>query len=36
MTVVVVGSGPSGVHFAKTLLEKGVPVTMIDGGAAAT
>lgn len=30
--VTVVGSGPSGVHFAKTLLEKGIGVTMIDAG----
>lgn len=33
MSVVVVGSGPSGVHFALTLLRKGIPVTMLDGGA---
>jgi choline dehydrogenase-like flavoprotein len=32
VTVVVVGSGPSGVHFALTLLRKGIPVTMVDGG----
>lgn len=30
--MVVVGSGPSGVHFALTLLHKGIPVTMVDGG----
>jgi choline dehydrogenase-like flavoprotein len=30
--VVVVGSGPSGVHFALTLLQKGYPVTMLDVG----
>ena len=30
--VVVVGSGPSGVHFAQTLLEKGYAVTMVDVG----
>jgi choline dehydrogenase-like flavoprotein len=32
VSVVVVGSGPSGVHFARTLLDKGIPVTMVDGG----
>jgi len=30
--VVVVGSGPSGVHFALTLLRKGRPVILIDVG----
>jgi choline dehydrogenase-like flavoprotein len=30
--VVVVGSGASGVHFALTLLRKGLPVTMLDVG----
>jgi len=30
--VVVVGSGPSGVHFALTLLAKGYKVTMLDAG----
>lgn len=30
--VVVVGSGPSGVHFAKTVLDGGRPVTMLDVG----
>ncbi len=30
--VVVVGSGPSGVHFALTLLRKGYAVTMLDVG----
>ena len=30
--VVVVGSGPSGMHFAVTLLNKGYRVTMIDAG----
>ena len=30
--VVVVGSGPSGVHFAKSLLEKGRRVRMLDVG----
>lgn len=30
--VVIVGSGPSGVHFALSLLRKGYPVTMIDVG----
>ncbi len=30
--VVVVGSGPSGVHFALTLLEKGHAVTLVDVG----
>ena len=29
---VVVGSGPSGVHFAQTALEKGCEVTMLDVG----
>jgi choline dehydrogenase-like flavoprotein len=30
--VVVVGSGPSGIHFAVTLLSKGYRVTMVDAG----
>lgn len=30
--VIVVGSGPSGVHFARTLLERGVRVTLVDVG----
>ena len=30
--VTVIGSGPSGVHFARTLLDKGIGVTMIDAG----
>ena len=30
--VVVVGSGASGVHFALSLLRKGIPVTMLDVG----
>jgi choline dehydrogenase-like flavoprotein len=30
--VVVVGSGPSGIHFAVTLLNKGYRVTMVDAG----
>lgn len=33
MTVTVVGSGPSGVHFALTLLRRGIPVHMVDAGA---
>ncbi|MEX2048836.1 MAG: GMC oxidoreductase [Gemmatimonadota bacterium] len=32
MSIVVVGSGPSGVHFAQTLLAKGHDVTLIDAG----
>jgi choline dehydrogenase-like flavoprotein len=31
-SVVIVGSGPSGVHFAQSLLEKGYRVTLIDVG----
>jgi choline dehydrogenase-like flavoprotein len=31
-TIVVVGSGPSGVHFAETLLELGHRVTLVDVG----
>jgi len=31
-TVTVVGSGASGVHFALTLLRKGIPVRMLDVG----
>lgn len=31
-TVVVVGSGPSGVHLAETLLDRGREVTMLDVG----
>lgn len=30
--VVVVGSGPSGMHFAVTLLNKGYRITMVDAG----
>jgi choline dehydrogenase-like flavoprotein len=30
--VVVVGAGPSGLHFAHTLLERGLAVTMVDAG----
>ena len=30
----VVGSGPSGVHFALTLLTKGIPVRLLDAGRA--
>ncbi len=30
--VVIVGSGPSGVHFALSVLRKGYPVTMLDVG----
>jgi choline dehydrogenase-like flavoprotein len=30
--LLVVGSGPSGVHFARTLLDRGHDVTMVDGG----
>ncbi len=30
--IVIVGSGPSGVHFALSVLKKGYPVTMIDVG----
>lgn len=30
--IVVVGSGPSGLHFAQTLLEKGLAVRLIDVG----
>jgi choline dehydrogenase-like flavoprotein len=33
--VLVVGSGPSGVHFAQTALEKGFAVTMVDVGRSA-
>lgn len=28
----VVGSGPSGVHFAQTALDKGYEVTLVDAG----
>jgi choline dehydrogenase-like flavoprotein len=31
-SVLVVGSGPSGVHFALTALERGFEVTLVDGG----
>ena len=31
-TVVVVGSGPTGVHIAQTLLDRGLQVTMLDVG----
>jgi len=30
--IVIVGSGASGVHFARTILEKGYPVLMVDVG----
>jgi choline dehydrogenase-like flavoprotein len=30
--VVVVGAGPSGLHFAQTLLERGLSVTLVDAG----
>jgi choline dehydrogenase-like flavoprotein len=30
--VVVVGAGPSGLHFAQTLLERGFSVTLVDAG----
>lgn len=30
--VVVVGAGPSGLHFAQTLLERGLAVTLLDAG----
>ena len=32
MSIVVVGSGPSGVHFAQSLLARGHEVTLVDGG----
>lgn len=32
MRIVVIGSGPSGVHFALTALRRGHEVTLIDGG----
>lgn len=30
--VIVIGSGPAGVHAAQALLEQGIKVTMVDGG----
>ena len=30
--IVVIGAGPSGLHFAQTLLERGIPVTLVDAG----
>jgi choline dehydrogenase-like flavoprotein len=30
--VVVVGAGPAGLHFAQTLLERGIAVTLVDAG----
>jgi len=32
--VVVIGAGPSGLHFAQTLLERGIAVTLVDAGRA--
>ena len=31
-SIVVVGAGPSGLHFAQTLLERGFAVTLVDAG----
>ncbi len=30
--VIVIGAGPSGLHFAQTLLERGIAVTLLDAG----
>ncbi|MFI5320805.1 MAG: GMC oxidoreductase [Myxococcota bacterium] len=30
--IVVIGAGPSGLHFARTLLERGIAVTLVDAG----